>query len=451
MHDFWIGTSASKIGLEGESRQDPVDGARRNFKNLKFPTTETIEDLITLELNDKDQASLMIAALTSDLETLFKKARLYSTTGLGSKILLHQEPTDGDVWESQVLDGWIEYTGQGDPSLDRLRGSMGVVLHVVRQNWWETTEAQLPTAGVLGADDYAGTTITNKFAFTNYSNTMELPLDSANQGVYLPCEIRMQIKNLTNTSLGVLCVAHNYSSAAVGKSYLLEDTTATGGSSNDDAASSGGKNKTCTWTDTAEATLLTWSLANTFCRDSAGNFFKGIVRLADDLAYTDLELKVKLFVASTTTLVGESAWGPAVAALRMQEIPILRLPPFVLNSPAAAAGLNLALVARRNTTGSHSIKVDYLQLMAIDGWRRYDPIYAIPQNWYLTDNGPLNIVSTLNTSSEELITHIATGNKFMLQPKVMNTFYFAWMNSTGGMVITDQLLVKVWAKKRMRF
>ncbi len=321
-----------------------------------------------------------------------------------------------------------------------------------RKNWFEGAEVQLNTVGVLGLDELDGTVISDQFQYTNESNFLYAPLDTTPQGITLPSPARLEMQAITAyATVGELIVTHAYNGISLGMDFYLSDAAGTGGTSGADATCCGGTYRTLGWSDTAETVLETWDLTAAFCVKAGGKYFKPIVRLGADLAYTDLQFKLQLMVTATSNVLGESSWSPCTAAKRIQEISTLRLPPFKLEDPSNAAGLTLALVARRNTSGAHSIRLDFIQLMPMDGWKTYDPIYPLPEDWTLIENGPADLVTSLDASGNELITHSGRGAPFMIAPGLRNAFIFIWMNSAGGAVIHDQMLVKLWVKKRKRF
>ncbi len=467
MYDFWIGTQDYHTHLDGGDCVDPVRGML--MTSAKAPSTatpsgtaakapgETTEDLLLVDLNDRDVGECIIDQTMSLFDHYFDQARLYASAGLGQAVVLHAEPVEGEDWESPVMDGWSEFGGKGSQVGARLLGSMALTLHVTRCNYWQAAEVQLETISPGGDDGLTGSTLELMEEISGedeglHVNAMVIAPSVAEPGPDLPSPMRLEIKNIRAdpVDIGHLYVSQNVNSECQSRSYCLDDADASGGESQSDADAYCGTYKACAFSDTAAADLLTWPLADAFCQDCKGNFFRFILRLNADLAYTDLELKMQLRLSSTSSVVGETDWLAAVPGERLQVFSAMRLPPYHLVDLANAAGLDLVLVARRSTLGSHTLSVDYLQLMPLDGWRHYRPLYALEQNWTLVDNGARGIVSSLDTSGKEQITHIAVGQPFYLAPHVPIAFYFAWMTSDGQAHVMSAITVKAYVSKRRR-
>ena len=168
------------------------------------------------------------------------------------------------------------------------------------------------------------------------------------------------------------------------------------------------------------------------------------------ISETDLEVKLKLKLHVTSSVVGETAWTLITPGQSLNVLEVMRLPPFLLTDFANSAGLDLVLSARRASSGGHTLCLDYLLLLPLDGWRSYSGLYPLPQNWRLVDNGALNLVTTFNGANNELITHIPTGHPFLLAPHVANAFFFGWMDDTGEAVVMASIQVKAWCTPRRR-
>ncbi len=125
MYDFWLGTATNKIGLGGASKHETIAGTHRLFKGSQ---ADVIEELLTLELNDKAAGVDTIEECLDLIENVLESAKLYALEGIGTQVVLHIEPVDDDVWESPVINGWIDYSGSGEPVNDHLRGSMGITI-----------------------------------------------------------------------------------------------------------------------------------------------------------------------------------------------------------------------------------------------------------------------------------------------------------------------------------
>jgi hypothetical protein len=455
MYNFWIGSNTTFIGLDGVSQVDPVKGYLTSIAT-KGEAPDVVEDLLTVYLEDRNPDLEVvnppsIVSVMTLFEFLLKKARLYFETGLGEQVVLHAEPVYGEVWESQVVDGWTEFAAKGSQAEGRLSGSMVLTVHVRRVNYWQSNEIQLNTSSPAGKDYLNGCTLpliqvlTIANAMFIYPDEMALPPD-------LPSPLHFQMQNLQPT-MGNIYVAQNVNSEQVNRCYNLDDVDATGPSTvvvDDATYAFGGHYKNCSFTGPGPADLLVWPLAQDFCQDCAGNFFRFMFRLGYALPYSDFEFKVQVRLHSTAAVVGETSWTTGIVANRLQLLGSMRLPPYQLTNFGYAAALDLALMARRYATGIWTVAVDYLQLIPIDGWREYDFMYPLQAYWKLNDDAALDLVTTFDAAGNEQITHIAKGQPFYLAPHIVNAFHFAWLKDDGYAFIDAHIKVSAFVRVRRR-
>ncbi len=455
MYDFWFGTIFNHIGLEGFSQLDPVKGYLTSTAT-KGETTEQIEDLLTVTLEDRNLNLLQgnpptIASVMSFFEFLLKKARLYFETGLGERVLLHAEPTAGEVWESQVIGGWTEFTPKGSESQSRLWGTMVLTVHLRRVNFWQQPEVQLETSSPNGYEYWNGST-RPLMSFTTLANALLIDPTLIVNGPELPSPLRIQIENLTS-NIGKVFVAQNINSEPVSRNFTLDDLDGTGPSTAtivDAVQGYGGTYKNCSFTGPGQADLLVWPMATDFCADCAGNFFRFVFRVGSVLLYSDIEFKVQLRLHGLSTVVGETAWTLGSTHDRLQVLGTMRVPPYPLSDFALSASLDLVLMARRQATGTWVVAVDFLQLLPLDGWREYDSLYTLQAHWKINDDANLGIVYTYDTAGTQQVTHIARGQPFFLAPHTPNSFFFLWMDDTGYVNINAQIKVTAFCCFRRR-
>jgi len=439
--------------LDGNGQVDPIKGMLLSKAKVGVASGDTIDDLLTVALEDRNTTDTIASAM-SKFDHYFDLARQYAATGLGLSVVLHAEPVAGDVWESQILDGWTEFASKGTQVEARLAGSMSLTLHITRQNWWQAPEAQLNTSSPAGNDYLTGSTMALQPDISGgggmHTNAVIIPTYSG--GPDLPSPLRFEIKFLTaGNQMGDLFMSQNVNSETVGRVYVLDDVTATGGANHNDATAYKGAYKDCSFSGGNVLTdMLNWALDAGCMADCKGNWFRFILRFGAVMNYMDLEMQVQVRLHGTSAVVGKTDWMLATPGNWLQVFDAMRLPPFDLGTPANAGALDLVLVVQRATVGSYSIGVDYLQMVPLDGWRHYQTLYALPTNWTLIDNGARGIVSSLDATGHEVVTHIADGQSFMLAPAVTNGFYFAWMNVAGGAVVTDSIRVKAFVCARRR-
>jgi len=452
MHKASIGTTQDSLILECVG----VDTVIKGIKHRPgYGKGDLVEDLLLVLLEDKTSPTTSIGAMLNRLESYLVLARTYHTTGVGLPVYLMLTPLENEAWWSRVVDGWCEQVASKGASSngieEQLKGSVAVALHLVRENYWEqAVETQFPTWGILGNNHLDGTLITNQHAASLVSNFLEVRLDEGDAEPNLPmiCRLVMEYASATD-NLANLWVSQGFNSRLSNTYSTLEDNTASGGVSANDPTSSGGTYRLCTWEGTQEAELLVWTIPSAMSQACAGNFFKFLLKLSTVLAYTDLSLKLKVRLAGTSNTIGASNWKRLAPTVKLHELAVLRIPPNRLADNSQAADMELVLTAKRGTTGG-SIGVDFIQLLPLDGWRRYGAIDPIGPGDTIEDDGWQNTLITYGADRKQVNTHIGVGPGFRLQPRQRNIFFFNWSNSYDQVVLDKQLRVKVFGRIRRK-
>ncbi len=158
-----------------------------------------------------------------------------------------------------------------------------------------------------------------------------------------------------------------------------------------------------------------------------------------------LSLITTLITSAVTILFGT----PLAYVLARSNVPLKPLIqvlvelPIVLPPAVAGLPLKLVLVARRQAEGSHAFDLDYLTMLALDGYRRYLALVPLSTGGQLVDD-PLGTVAAIQAGSGWLASHLAFGASLELVPGVGQRLTFIHDQEGGAAPVECSLLVRAW-------
>jgi hypothetical protein len=375
----------------------------------------------------------------ASINRLFEQARRYQLLRIGSAVYVEYKPSASDAayYRSEVKDGSIV-----------IGNAQRASIIWTRRPYWEGPETQIPLTNESATANTSGLTVYNHDDLTaNHDNYAGIV--AADVIGDLPAPPRIEITNNYNsaTDAGQVYIAHNVNSPPLVFDQILEGEEGTGGTNTSDANSSGGYYKALSWAATTETDLLTWQLSAIYLKNCAGNYFRFLMRLQASLAYTDLWLRLKILMASTT------AWQSELVLARsghtLQEVATLQLPPYMVGSGESMTDKTyLVLSARRNAGGTHTLDVDFAQLSPMDGWRNLQSIaYNTPYQAILMDDMIRGYTYT-DTAGGMFGNYYTNSSPIMLIPNKAQRLYFLHEASTGTAPIARTLSIKVYYRPR---
>jgi hypothetical protein len=441
MHDLWFGREGDLFHLDGVFIQPPVTGC---CYQAGSSTGATVEDLLTVTLESDNPADFH--QVIRDLERSLTAALTYRERGLGSPVRLGVQPLGSDdCWSTLIQAGYLEMAGSG--LADQCRGRMQLQLHFTRVNEFEGGEVELPLSNRNGSHATGGLAVHNH-ADSGHDN--HVLIDGLDVPGDLPGRFKLVVTNTTSgAALRNLVAVLNIHSNPAGFEPVFEAESASGGVTNPSSACSGGSYKTLSWSVAEEVELLTWVMSAARVWDAGGNAFRFLLRLVNPPSYTDLWLKLRVKAGGQDTVIGETDWALVKAGECLQELGPSPLPPGALPSGASGTPLKLVLVARRQAAGGHTFSLDYLALLALDGYRRYQGIACLPAGAQLVDD-PLWGVAAYQPGSGWLATHLAFGAPLELTPGVGQRLTFFHDEDGGLAPIERSLSIRAWYRPSRR-
>jgi hypothetical protein len=425
--------------LEGAGITRPFRGAR--YLPAGSPE-ETVEEQLDLLLEDSSPGE--IAGGMSRLERLLGLARASARNATGRSVYLNVTGAEGEqAWCSPVQDGWVEALGG-----ERSRGSLGVKLHLRRENFWEGPELALPLS------NRGGTRVTTPLPISNHTDWHsghENYVEIAGSDVTgdLPAAMRLEFTNLGGSPTTYLFLGMDqHPSGSEFFTPWLEGEDALMAVGVTDAMCSGGKKVDLAWQGSEETELCAWLLREPQPARARGRFFKVLLRAADGgIHELDTWLRANLKINGSP--VWEGAWTLAPVGQELLELNLLPLPPYLAGLDSLA-GVSLALQARCGVNGEHSFALDFLQITPLDGWRRLVSAgRGVPDGFTLYEDGLRGCVYTGPGRLFET-DFAAYGDALRLQPGITQRLVVL-QAAAGGQALAERgMSVQAFTRARRR-
>lgn len=441
MYEIDLVVGAETLVLHGPGVSGAVKGSRLLEGGSRIaPAGETItESIETLLEGTEDQVLVALG----NMARLLRLARESADQPNGVWGYLAAAPVAGGTWRSKIVDGWLEFSARGNGT--RARGRVGVVVKVVRENWWEGDEASLALSNVHGLNVTTGLTWTNH----NDSGHQNIAYTAATAILgdqRSPARLDLA---LTTTSTGTLWVGMNQDSdpANLPVNYQGESGAPGAGVTGTvaaDANASNGQRQELAWSGSSATTLASWALTAANVARMMGRSFWSVLRFS--LAPTESTIWAwwrLCYTGSAKETVWEGAGQYITTSELVQELGGLDLPPWRFPAGLTAPALTLELMVKGGA-GAHALTLDEFYLLPQDGWRKYIPILATVQGLGIQDDSARgNVLALANT----LQTHAAEGPGFWLQPG--KAALFAMLLSQGNTLNTATVgTVKVMYRAR---
>ena len=359
-----------------------------------------------------------------------------------------QMSSDTEVWRSEVVSARLQ---MGDDAL-RLWGNSGVevLLIVTRRPFWETvTERELPLDNSsAGAKATGGVTIYNHDdATTGHDNWVTVA--AADVAGNLPAPLRLVMTNTSGATLNsnYFYQAVNAFYAPTSFAHVMEGEGAYGTSTEVDANSSGGNFGRAPWTGAIDHTLnlIGWTIDNAKLIQTAGGFFRVLVRFAN-VPPSGIEFQLHVRAVPPPDLLTTLWSGPKMTSTgdKLQDLGVVQLPPGIPSANHADVGL--LLTAAYGST--NQLDVDFIQLTPADSTRKFK------QAGYALLNGD----QVINDGQDERVYMVdsATGTQINIYA-AYNGVLHVWPNrdqrlillfDEGGMVISRTWTVRAYYRPR---
>lgn len=373
---------------------------------------------------------------------------------LGERIYLEWDLEDNGTWyRSEILSGRIERSeAPRHLYTDGAATSVGVIY--TRRNYFEASaETAIPltnpngtnvTSGLAlyNCNDLSGTA-PNKRA--NYADIAAGAIDGT-----LPAPAHIEITNLLNVVFTpdrfYVSLNHNsYDSGGTPAAHWYEGP---GNYAASDA--SGGYYDQYVIASDGDAAIQSWSISAAEANRLAGNYFHVLIRFYQIADAQGLKFWITQLVGS------QGVRGPVIRlgdARLIQDLGVIRMPPAWANPSLPFGAASISLGARWITSGSKTIKYDYLMLAPVDGYRIYRPplvVSGLAYNETLVDD-PSNPAPYIGQSGAFLRPWTALGEPLMLYPGQAHRLVSIHEAAQGQEARPDRKIsLKMWYRPRRR-
>ncbi|MHB8132874.1 MAG: hypothetical protein ACYDH1_01510 [Anaerolineaceae bacterium] len=440
MFAFYIKYGSEVVNFSGLGIEVPVMGCRRKpGKDLG----ETFEEQIEVILRGGPGA---IDGWIRKMEALFTRIKL----GDGAAFLWLQSEQRVTPLQSRIISGRMEFLGHG--AADMKQGGMGVSVFLLRRNYWIDTTTGIELTNIHGNQVVGGLTVDNQYDSNNGKNNFVRIAAGEIQGE-LPAGTKISIKNLDSGRVisNIYMGLDAFYGLGDGEGWLEAENGASAVTFAvllDPSANLGSCAK-INWSSVLEVEGLYWTLTGDTVTRFGGRLVRPVMRLAS-LPGADnywVRWAVKQGVA-----VEYSAWQQLDAVKLLQALPAIHIPPRGLGS-LAMDSVRISLMVRRDAVGTHELKVDFVSLMAVDGFRHYSGVGngGLAYNEMLVDSLEDGWVYTQSAGSElSKLTFQSVGKGIWLIPENEQCIRILIDEVGGGCRVDSRVQLTVYHNARRK-
>jgi hypothetical protein len=373
----------------------------------------------------------------------------------GAPVYIEVQISDADGWwRAAIRDGDLT-----EISLDRVlfSGVLPCYLTLERAYGLEkTTEVQVPLSNENGSNNTSGLTVfscNDQSGSAPNKRTNVVKIAAANVAGDLPARCRLEVVNTYNNaiSLAHLYVGHNVYSDPAAFNPILEGEAASGagGSNVAESTCSGGSYRQFTLSSDGDTDMFTWALSSAFVAQTKGLF--RILARFHALSNTDVWFRPVLYYNNVVPLWYGTPVRPSSSyAMIVRDLGEMRLPPWIpgVGSPSA---LSLRLTGKRAAGVSATVRLDYLLLLPLDGYRYYELVGEVPYLSAVIDDQINEKAYTQDGSAANRQGNVvAWGDGFRLLPGYDQALHFqAHSNYANIAEITRTMSVKLYYRPRI--
>jgi len=265
-------------------------------------------------------------------------------------------------------------------------------------------------------------------------------ISSSNIGGTEPTPIKLKVTNTdAGADLETVWVGMNRLATPLQFGYMLEVEDCTGGSNTVDAGASSLIYRAYNVLSGSASALCTWTLPSGMLNAARGAYVRAIMRFWDGTDITNCRYALKIYY--DTNILWESGWFQfddtyeAISRL-WREFATFQLPPFRLEG-GTPTDLTLKLWSQSVSGSDETINLDVLQMVVLDGWRKFVCLDGIAQNSILVDDG-IDETFYQEISGEQVNNLVAEGSPLMLMPNQNHRIQFTQHSITANTADIDR-------------
>lgn len=406
MEELVLIVGSTQVHLSGAGIVAPVKGCRRNQPK-------------ELGENIQEKLDVVLHGLPAVVDDWLKMIEgLFSRVSLGEQASLTLRAASGLAsYESKVVGGRVEILG--NRTMDLRRGGSGVAVFLERLNYWEGDVAVVPLSNPHGTDIIDGLQLENEYSLSGYVNFANIDGADIDGEVPAPAIVKIKHDDLTDTNL----LANIIVSQEVVYNLLPGDTFLEGGMGNSvlnwgavmSGTASCGVFGLVQWDQTIALRIVWFLIDNDVAARFAGRLVRPVLRMKNTVVTDDYWIRCKV---NQGEAVEYSRWIKIEPHKKMVILPAVHIPPRDLKS-AEMYGVIFAFEAQRNISGTHSLTIDDIDLLPVDGYRHYYHLgdSGLAYGETLVDEIVDDLIYSLTSTSQiRKLTHQAIGKGIWLVP-----------------------------------
>ena len=419
MESLMLSVGSTQVHLLGDGIVAPVKGCRRTTGNVIEKSSELFPLQSGMQLRQEEIAVVLQGTPDEIDDWLRMIEALFSRIALGERAVIYIQPAEGlDIYQSSVLGGKLVLLGNG--TSDMKRGGMGVRLDLVRENYWEGSEVDIPLTNPHGVDVIDGLLLYNQY-HENGSKYNYALIDGADIVGEIPAPVTIKIKNDDTTfldRLGRILVGQSTVAALQPGDTWIEG--ALGSSSLNygsigDADASNAAYGLIQWSGVGAYEIIKFQIERLRAARFAGKLVKPVVRMHDYYTTDDYWIRFKVKQGDA---IERTRWQKIETYKRMIVLPAVHVPPKDLQT-SQMADVWVSIEMQRKSVGPHQFTIDDIDLIPVDGYREYDELgsYGLYYGETLVDELSNDLLYSYNfVTFERLLSHRAIGKGIWVVP-----------------------------------
>lgn len=435
------GTSATRCMVLEYAMQTPDQDVQENSLRqmdggeINQLTLRNITETINLFFYPGSKSQLI--ADIQLIEKLLQVASRRQQRATGPRLYLYAD-IDGGVsgYRSEIIAGRLELD---DKALDTWSNvKIEARLHITRRFYWEGAQTELALTTFTEGPVTGGVTLYN-----DHRNWGTIAANAVLGS--LPAPLIIELKNNTGSTKvyrNIYLCNHAFGNLG-GSSHALEGESAvSGGSTASGAGNTAGSYRTITVNGTDE---IQWALSSATMAQTAGRRFRILGRFTSLSAVaTYITPQIRDRYGLITLATGDEVELPT-SGDRIVDLGALPLPPGGYSNN----WMETRLVLKIRTGASATVKIDYLQVFALDSYRRlYQRGYAVLNNSYIWDDGIEGLTALVESGPYEPI-YTVTGAPLYAWPGISDVQRLHVLHDEGSTApITNTFLLRAYYRPR---
>jgi len=441
MEKLKIQVGSTQIHLSGAEIVAPVKGCRRHPAKDQGETCEEKIDVILHGLPEVLDDWLKM------IEALFSRVSLGEQAFITLKLASNLQS-----YESKIISASLELLGKG--TMDLKRGGMGASLVIIRDNIWEGEETSVPLTNVNGTKVTSGLTMHNQYdpgnVMVNFATIDGVDIDGE-----IPAPATVKITNtdmVVLKSLADIIVSNEIIYNLETGDHWLDGSQASSQLNYGvvmNAAASCGAYCLVQWESTIGLQIVSWVISNERAARFAGRNVRPIMRMHNWVTTDDYWIRCKVKQGDA---IQYSRWQKIKSFEKMQILPAVHIPPRDLKS-SQISGVIFALEVQRNVAGSHSLAIDDIDILPVDGYRHYfimGDLGLMPNDNLVDELSEDLIYSIEATTQSRALTHQAAGKGIWLMPGENQCIRIKYASNDHGCIPSQKVALKLSYRPRRK-